>query len=72
MSNVFRHLGANIFALDARATRHGAFVSVYLGLPPELDLAAARDIVQRSFRCRGPRAPAIPSGTGQRRVERRV
>ena len=50
MSNVFRHLGANILALDARATRHGAFVSVYLGLPPELDLAAARDIVQRSCR----------------------
>jgi hypothetical protein len=34
--HVVRRLGTNILALDARATRHGAFVSVYLGLPPEL------------------------------------
>jgi len=48
--HVFRHLGANIFALDAQTTRHGAFVSVYLGLPPGLTLSAAEEIVGRCFR----------------------
>ena len=48
--HVFRHLRAEIFALDARATRHGAFVSVYLGLPPGMDLETARDTVRRYFR----------------------
>ena len=48
--HVFRHLGGNIFALDARATRHGAFVSVYLGLPSGMDLDTAQEIVRRSFR----------------------
>ncbi len=48
--HVFRQLGANIFALDARSTRHGAFVSVYLGLPPGMDLETAQEIVRRRFR----------------------
>jgi hypothetical protein len=48
--HVFRHLGANIFALDARVTRHGAFVSVYLGLPPGMGCEAAQEIVRRRFR----------------------
>jgi len=48
--HVYRHLGADIFALDARATRHGAFVSVYLGLPPETDFEAAQEIVRCRFR----------------------
>jgi hypothetical protein len=47
---VFRHLRANIFALDAQTTRHGAFVSIYVGLPPGLELDAAQEVVRRCFR----------------------
>lgn len=46
---VFRHLGGNIFGLRARTTRHGAFVSVYLGLPRETSLAHARVAVEERF-----------------------
>jgi hypothetical protein len=46
---VFRHLGGNIFGLRARTTRHGAFVSVYLGLPRETTLDAARRAVEERF-----------------------
>ena len=48
--HVFRHLGANIFALDAQTTRHGAFASIYLGLPPGLDRRARRRSCGAGFR----------------------
>jgi len=48
--HVFRHLHANIFALEAQTTRQGVFVSIYLGLPPQLSLDRARDIVETKFR----------------------
>jgi hypothetical protein len=48
--HVLRHLGGNIFALDAQTSRHGAFVSIYLDLPPGLQLDAAQEIVRRCFR----------------------
>jgi len=48
--HVYRHLGANIFALDARTTRRGAYVSIYLGLPDDIDLPTAAQIVERKFR----------------------
>ena len=48
--HVFRHLGANIFVLDAQTTRHGAYVTIYLGLAPGMDLTTAQEIVARRFR----------------------
>lgn len=46
---VFRHLGGDIFGLRARTTRHGAFMSIYLGLPPGTTLDRARTVVEERF-----------------------
>jgi hypothetical protein len=42
---VFRHLHGDIHGLTAHSTRHGAFVSVYHHLPPDLSLSEAQQIV---------------------------
>jgi hypothetical protein len=47
---VYHHLGANIFALSAHAARGGAFVSIYLSLPPGLPLDTAHRLVAENFR----------------------
>jgi hypothetical protein len=46
---VFRHLEGNIFGLQARSTRDGAFVSIYFGLPPRTPIECAQEIVRERF-----------------------
>ncbi len=44
---IFRHLGGDIFGLQAQTTRTGAYVSIYLGLPSGLGLLEARELVRQ-------------------------
>ena len=47
---VFRHLRGAIFGLTAHAAKGKSFASIYLNLPPDLSLEAARSIVAIHFR----------------------
>ena len=44
---IFRHLGGDIFGLQAQTTRAGAYASIYLGLPAGMGLKEARELIRQ-------------------------